>query len=402
MKNNLIILTDDRKTACQFETVCLGYGVTIDKLVCCDCKKNYIEQSVLKSYFSEKADIVLIMKNSLLQDYTKELYHLGVFNLYVFSYDIQLDNAGRIPTPRNLIYIENTKPRLSFLDVEISEHCNLKCKGCLDFSNLVKEEKFLDLDLYRKNLLKLKEFFWGIAALHLQGGEPLTNPDFLEYVKITHEIFPDCEIHIITNGLLISSIDIMKLEELKIYNCTLNVTHYPVNRKFFRKTKQYLNKTSVVYSITMPRYVFAKKILLKPHKHPEISYKNCLIKHCTGMQENFISPCMFPLHIHKFNKKFDCDLPDTDKMDIYTIKIDGWELVKLLEEKPIAFCNYCHYGIVPFLWKQQKSSEVTSEDWLVKPNLINSKLLPILYQYAGSFFFKMYKSFSSSEGRFTK
>lgn len=352
---------------------------------------------------SNGKQFILVFRNNELKNVTEIFHEYGIINLSVFPYDTYLLDNITMRMEDCIIPIDNTKPRLSFLDVEISEHCNLKCKGCLDFSNLVTEKRFLDLDLYTNNLLKLKEYLWGICTLHLQGGEPLTNPDFLEYVRVTHEIFPDCSIHIITNGLLVSSVDIAKLEELKKYNCTLNITQYPINRKVIKKIKKYLNKTTVVYSTSIiPKYIFAKKILLEPHKHPEIAYKNCLIKHCTGMQENYISPCMFPLHIYKLNKEFGCELPDNDKIDIYNIKIDGWELIKILEEKPINFCSYCHYGIVPFFWKQQKRSEIKLEDWIIQPNLINSRLLPFFYKHTGSMTCKIYKLFSVSGIRVAK
>lgn len=402
LRKKIIILTDNKKLSGQAGYSFSEQGITIDKTIPCGGKNDEIEPGELEAYFTQSADIVLLMKNSLLQGFTKKLNLLGVYDLFVFPYDIQLGTGGRVPIPDDLIHIDNKKPRLKFIDVEITEHCNLKCKSCFVFSNLITDKKFLDLCLFKNNLLKLKELFWGVAMIHLQGGEPLLNPDYFEYVRITHEIFPDCNMQILTNGLLIPSIDISKLKALQLYNCTLNITQYPVLRKSLRKIKRYLNDAAVVYSLTVPRYIFAKKILLEPHKHPEIAYKNCVIKHCTGMQGNYLSPCMFPLHIYKFNKEFGCDLPETDKMDIYSIESDGWELLKALEEKQLAFCSYCHYGIVPVFWKQRKLKDAKPEDWLIKSNYFNSRLLPLFYRFAGPFLFRGYKSFSRSEGRFVK
>lgn len=385
----------------RYKDACLKNEINIIEYVFGN-KNIQIKQEILELYFQGNADIILIMKNSLLQSVTKELYRLGVFSLYVYPYDIQLDSADRTLSPNKLIHIDNEKPRLGFIDVEISEYCNLKCKGCLDFSNLVRKKSFLDLNLFKNNILKLKELFWGVATIHLQGGEPLTNPDFLEYVKITHEIFPDCDIHILTNGLLITSIDMEKLKELKSFNCTLNISQYPITRKMSGKIKKYLNEAAVVYIFSLPKYIFAKKILLKPHKHPEISYKNCAIKRCTGMQRNYISPCMFPLHIYKFNEEFGFELPETDKMDINNIDIDGWTLIETLENKPMAFCSYCYYGLIPFLWKQRKPSEVKFEDWIVNSKYINSKFLPLFFKSAGTIFFKMFTAFFKVEGWFHK
>ena len=66
------------------------------------------------------------------------------------------------------------------------------------------------------------------------------------------------------------------------------------------------------------------------------------------MQNEYIAPCMFPLHINKFNHEFGCALPDTDKIEIHNFPGTGWELIEILEEKPAAFCRYCHY-IVTFM-----------------------------------------------------
>jgi len=401
LKNNQIVISDDKKIFIRYKDVCLKNGINIIEHVYCE-KNIQIKREILERYFQGSADIVLIMKNSFLQYVTKELHHLEVFSLYVYPYDIQLNCVDRIPSPKRLIHIDNQKPRLGFLDIEISEHCNLKCKGCLDFSNLVRNKTFLDLNQFRNNLFKLKELMWGVAIIHLQGGEPLLNPDFLEYVKITHEIFPDCDIHILTNGLLINSIDISKLEALKTYNCTLNISQYPITRKINRKIKQNLNASSVVYTFSLPKYIFAKKILLKPHKHPEISYKNCAIKRCTGMERNYISPCMFPLHIYKFNKEFGFDLPETDKMDINKIDVDGWTLIETLENRPMEFCSYCYYGLVPFLWKQRKPSEVKFEDWIVESKYINSKFLPLFFNSVGMIFFKIFNALLKVEAWFHK
>jgi len=398
----IIILTDNEKLAVQSEKLFAEQGIIIEKTVVCGRKSEEIDPGIADSCLNNNTGLILIMKNSRLQGFTKKLNRLGIDDVFVYPYDIQLCRAGGIAAPGDLIHIDNKKPRLKFLDIEITEHCNLNCKSCFVFSNVVTEKKFLDLETFKKNLLKLKELFWGAAMIHLQGGEPLLNPDFLEYVRITHEIFPDCNMQILTNGLMIPSIDITKFQELKRYNCTLNITNYPVLRKKIKQIKRFLDAGSIIYTLTVPRKIFIKKILPEPHQHPEIAYQNCLIKHCTGMQGHFLSPCMFPLHIYKFNEKFGFDLPQTDKMDIYSIKSDGWELLRTLEENPIAFCSYCHYGIVPVFWKKRKQKEACPEDWLIKANFINSKLLPFFYRFAGPFLFRGYKLFAGSEGRFVQ
>lgn len=402
LKNNLFILTDDKHIYRRAKAFFAGYGYTVTALVYITLKNGALHHRLSDIPGFSYADTVLIAKNGRLQGLTKALHQQGIYDLYVYPHDRFAKKNPTLPSPEQLLHIDNKKPRLNFMDVEISGHCNLHCKGCLDFSNIVKEKQFLDIDLYEKNLRKLKEFFWGIAMIHLQGGEPLANPAFLDYVKITHTIFPDCDIRIVTNGLLIPTIETTRLRDLADYNGAINITRYPALKKIRRNIKHRLDDAGVVYSMTLPRYVFAKKILSKPHRHPDIAYKHCLIKHCTGMQGEYISPCMFPLHIHKLNSAFGLALPDTDKREISALDMDGWELLEILENQPIDFCRYCHYGVVPFLWKQQRPTEAGPEDWLVMPGIINSKILPFFYRFGGGFLYKVYKSFSGSEGNYSK
>lgn len=402
MRSTVIILTENRTIYDSLRSnPSDGWAMRV-KPVLCRGKEARIEPGDIQAFFNGEADIALMMKNALLKEYSKVLFRLGVYNLYIYPYDIQLNDGGRLPQPDDFIQIDNTKPRLSFLDVEITQHCNLQCKGCLDFSNLVKEKSILDIELFRKNLLKLKEYFWGAATIHLQGGEPLDNPDFLDYVRLTHEIFPDCDIHIVTNGLRIPSIDLNKLKVLRKYNCTLHITQYPKFRKVFRKIKKIIKENNIACIITAPRYLFAKILLQQPHNHPDISFKNCLVKRCSGMQNEYIAPCMFPLHINKFNHEFGCALPDTDKIEIHNFPGTGWELIEILEEKPAAFCRYCHYIVKPFLWKQRKLSEVKPEDWFIRPTFINKRLPPFIYRYLGSIFTIIYRMLTASEKKYNK
>ena len=43
-----------------------------------------------------------------------------------------------------LVEIDLSKPRLKQFDVNLVDHCNMKCKGCLRFSNLVDEPVYAD------------------------------------------------------------------------------------------------------------------------------------------------------------------------------------------------------------------------------------------------------------------
>ena len=94
------------------------------------------------------------------------------------------------------------KPKL---DVQVCDHCNLRCAGCLHFAPLA-PERFLDLGEYERDLRRLAaiEGFGGyFESIVLMGGEPLLHPQVADVVSVTRAILPDENITLCTNGLLL-------------------------------------------------------------------------------------------------------------------------------------------------------------------------------------------------------
>lgn len=78
------------------------------------------------------------------------------------------------------------KRPLIHLDVHVTDHCNLNCKGCTHFAPLVEQEVFKDPDQVGKDLRELAKKFV-IKKIHLLGGEPLLHPRVNEFVKNARE-----------------------------------------------------------------------------------------------------------------------------------------------------------------------------------------------------------------------
>ena len=58
-------------------------------------------------------------------------------------------------------YMSRSTPRPAlFFDVEVTEHCNLNCKGCGSMAPIA-EESFLDLNEYKKDITRLSELSGG-------------------------------------------------------------------------------------------------------------------------------------------------------------------------------------------------------------------------------------------------
>ena len=91
------------------------------------------------------------------------------------------------------------------LDVQVCDHCNLRCAGCLHFAPLA-EERFLDVDEYERDLSRLAsidgiEGYFGTVVL--MGGEPLLHPRIADIVRVTRARLPGQDVVLCTNGLLL-------------------------------------------------------------------------------------------------------------------------------------------------------------------------------------------------------
>ena len=71
---------------------------------------------------------------------------------------------------------------IPYFETHITEACNLNCRGCSHFSVLAKP-KHKDLAEFEREYKRLAEIE-EIHTMRLMGGEPLLNPNFMEYLRI--------------------------------------------------------------------------------------------------------------------------------------------------------------------------------------------------------------------------
>jgi MoaA/NifB/PqqE/SkfB family radical SAM enzyme len=230
------------------------------------------------------------------------------------------------------------------VEVHITEHCNLNCKGCSHFSSLAGEE-YLRIEDFEKDCIRLSRITDKLYAFKLLGGEPLLHPRITEFCDIARKYFTSIPIQIITNGILLTK----QTDEFWM-NCGKNrikilISQYPVklNKEEIKKTAKKYN-VSVEYVGTTSKDRMCKMPLdLSGGQDITESYKNCIMSWgmCVTLRDGKIYPCSTPAHIKFFNKYFDKNLPVTedDYIDIYKINSKE-ELVDFLC-RPLPFCRFC-------------------------------------------------------------
>nr|WP_257906137.1 radical SAM protein [Campylobacter lari]MCR6536026.1 4Fe-4S cluster-binding domain-containing protein [Campylobacter lari] len=256
---------------------------------------------------------------------------------------------------------------LEVVEIHLSESCNLNCFGCNHFSQLA-EKEFPDLKKFEKDIFRLAEISQGyIENIRLMGGEPLLNPNCVDYFDITRKYFPNSNIWLVTNGILLDKQDECFWNSCHKNNIEIRPTKYPIKIDWARIEnicKKY--QVSLVFFNQGQIEKTSWKFLLDPFGNQD-RYKNfincSMANHCIQFKDGRLYTCTLPAHIHHFNKKFNSNFQVTklDFIDIYKVK-DYQEILTFLA-KPISFCRYCKVSKWHSLGEWKKS-ELLEDEYL--------------------------------------
>ncbi|MCR5484986.1 MAG: radical SAM protein [Clostridiales bacterium] len=327
--------------------------------------------------------LILALPNESLKEATELCVNEGFKEIYVVPLKI-----GYQAEP---IGIDTTKPRLDNVEIELVRVCNLNCRGCADFIQLAGDEApFYDIKAFERDLLQLKRFYWGVEKIRLMGGEPLLSPRIAEYVEISRDIFPDADLRIVTNGLLIPSLSDDTLERLRKCGCSFDISNYPPTKKRRKEIAGTLRKSGITYDFSVPMRYFMKNILLHPTNDPKPAFDNCIFTHCHMLGEGgLLAPCSLAYCIPRFNRKFGTSYPETDVIDLYNTELDGKKINEMFSS-PHLFCACCGQGLMPFRWRAGVNAELSKQsDWLIPDGFLTQKLIPIVQRTVKPFAVKL-------------
>lgn len=112
------------------------------------------------------------------------------------------------------------------LDILLTQHCNLRCRGCSRYSCLAKP-RYYDIDYLKRDLSVLSKY--KVTNLTFTGGEPLLYPRqwLIEILEYARKLFPDTGISIFTNGKILVSSDLWNV--FKENNIGITYTKYSLS-----------------------------------------------------------------------------------------------------------------------------------------------------------------------------
>src|ERR1017187_8623729 len=98
------------------------------------------------------------------------------------------------------------KPVLPYVEIHLADHSNLNCKGCGHFSSIA-SKWFVDLKHLSADLDRMSPLFGNSGRIRLMGGEPLLHAGVTEAIAEARRFFPRADIRLVTNGVLLPTLD---------------------------------------------------------------------------------------------------------------------------------------------------------------------------------------------------
>jgi|TARA_R110000868_G_scaffold240928_1_gene495551 organic radical activating enzyme len=120
---------------------------------------------------------------------------------------------------------QNKKFHLKYSEFYITNVCNQNCKNCNRYNNYAFQGHYLWED-HKEDYIKWSKIV-DFDQVGILGGEPLTNPDFLNWLHGIAELWPNTNITIVTNGTQFDRWPTL-YEELKQYKnrIMIEISHH--------------------------------------------------------------------------------------------------------------------------------------------------------------------------------
>lgn len=301
----------------------------------------------------------------------EQLEHLSVGNIGIVKHEVLL--SGTCIDPWSLdeeiiwyVFGQKTDRIVPYIEVNLTDACNLKCKGCTHFSSLYEESSIYPLYDYEKDLRKLRNA-GQIFRLRLLGGEPFLIKNLHEYIRITREIFPESMIEIVTNGLLVTKVKQEIMMAIRDYDICISVSLYLPTCKIKKEIEEQLRAYDILYyfdtgnterEITM----FYRNLTLQDTHDAEISNSVCLSSACTFLRRGRIYKCPFDGLVNDFYRYYEVDGKHESGVDLDRNADYIYEKLKEYALRPIKLCRYCSEEPESIPWSVEAKPALG--DWL--------------------------------------
>jgi MoaA/NifB/PqqE/SkfB family radical SAM enzyme len=260
--------------------------------------------------------------------------------------------------PYHILRKQFTRPILNYLELHLTDHCNLNCKGCGHFCPIA-GEWFANIEQHAKDMEQLSKLFSKITKIRLMGGEPLLHPDVTSFLSVTRHWFPASDIRLVTNGILLPQMPDSFWAVCQSTRIAIDMTVYPPLRQRATEWIELVQKKEIpVYPAFAEE--FSAHMNLRGDSDPQEAFRICRkLRRCIFLQQGKLYICAIPAMVHYFNKKYGTHIKESGFVDIHQPGLTGWKTLEVLS-LPAEVCCYCSYDFPTYPWAV---SERTMKEW---------------------------------------
>ncbi|MEI8011216.1 MAG: radical SAM protein [Candidatus Omnitrophota bacterium] len=244
-------------------------------------------------------------------------------------------------------------PVLPYLEVHLTAHCNLDCRGCSHLAPLV-DPWFVKFNHFSRDLRRLAKIFYNISVFRVLGGEPLLHPEIARMLMEVRKFFPFSSIRCLTNGILLPAMKSSFWESCRQANIEIDLSAYPDVLDV-----EGLRKCCVAHRVKI-NIDHVKKFYawINPagDSDPQAAMNCCRRKYyCPFLSEGAVYRCVVSMNGSVLNKKFDIGIQPEGGVSLYDQHVNGWKILAALNT-PGHNCRYCATRFRPFLWGRSKGN----------------------------------------------
>lgn len=261
------------------------------------------------------------------------------------------------------------------LEVSLIDACNLKCKGCEAFASIYKQDSVYCFDNFAKDLKSLRKV-GQYARIVLIGGEVFLLKNLDQYITMTRKLYPEADIEIVTNGLLIPSLDEKVLLSIKENDAFLSISPYIPTLKIKEKIIEVLDKYKIgnYFDARGEIKLFRRTLMLKAANNAEKSNKVCPSSGCMCLRGGKLYKCAVDAQINDVYSYYGLEERNTSGIDIHA---DGNVLYKKIVDyalKPVEMCKHCNIEEPEWIpWSVEAKPAL--EDWLYKDGAYEKRVI---------------------------
>lgn len=262
------------------------------------------------------------------------------------------------------------------LEISLIDACNLKCKGCEAFASIYKDDSVLSYDDFVQDLQRLRKV-GHYARIVLTGGEAFLLKNLDQYISATRKLYPEADIEIVTNGLLIPSLDEKILLSVKENDVFLSIAPYIPTLKIKEKIIEVLEKYEIgsYFDARGEIASFRRTLMLNPVNNAETSNKVCPSSGCICLKEGKLYKCAVDAQINDVYCYYGLKERNFSGIDI---GLDGDTLYKKIVEyalMPVEMCKHCRIEEPEWIpWSVE--AKPTLADWLYKDGECEESEIP--------------------------